>query len=250
MKKDAPTVKKRYDLIDSIRGFAIINMIAFHALYDIFQIYGNSTSFSGAAVFVWERFICVSFIIISGASFNFSRHTVRNGIIVSLCGFAVTVVTTLALPSQAVWFGILNLLGISMLICSALREVINAVPSVVGAVISFLLYALTYGVPRGYIGFFGIRLFELPQALYEYKYLSFLGFRSADFVSSDFFPIIPWLFLYVFGLFLWRIIKEREWDNYFYLKIPVLNIIGRHSLVIYLLHQPVLMLIMTIIYGY
>lgn len=249
MKKDAPTVKKRYDLIDSIRGFAIINMIAFHALYDIFQIYGDGTSFSGAAVVVWERFICVSFIIISGASFNFSRHTVRNGIIVSLCGFAVTVVTTLALPSQAVWFGILNLLGISMLICSALREVISAVPSVVGAVISFLLYALTYGVPSGYIGFLGIRFFELPQALYEYKYLSFLGFRSADFVSSDFFPIIPWLFLYVFGLFLWRIIKERKWDNYFHLKIPVLNIIGRHSLVIYLLHQPVIMLIMDLIHG-
>lgn len=250
MEKDALKNKKRYELIDSIRGFAIINMIVFHALYDIFQIYGDGTMFSAPIFAVWERFICVSFIIISGASFNFSRHTVRNGIIVSLCGFAVTIVTTLAMPSQAVWFGILNLLGISMLICSALKDIINAVPPVAGAVVSFLMYALTYGVPRGYIGFLGIRFFELPQALYEYKYLSFLGFRSVDFVSSDFFPIIPWLFLYVFGLFLWRIIKERRLDKYFYFKIPVLNIIGRHSLVIYLLHQPVLMLIMTLIYGY
>ena len=41
MNKDTLKSKKRYDLIDSIRGFAVINMVAFHALYDIFIIYGD-----------------------------------------------------------------------------------------------------------------------------------------------------------------------------------------------------------------
>lgn len=39
MNKGTLKSKKRYDLIDSIRGFAVINMVAFHALYDIFIIY-------------------------------------------------------------------------------------------------------------------------------------------------------------------------------------------------------------------
>lgn len=250
MNKDTLKSKKRYDLIDSIRGFAVINMVAFHALYDIFIIYGDGSAFTNSFFAVWERFICVSFIIISGVSFNFSNHTVRNGIIVSLCGFVVTAVTAIAIPSQVVWFGILNLLGISMLICSALKDLFNAIPTVVGAILSFMLYAVTYGVPTGYIGFLGIPIIELPSFLYEYKYLSFLGFRSYDFVSSDYFSIIPWLFMFVFGIFLWRIIKKIKWDKYFYFKIPILNVIGRYSLIIYLLHQPVIMLIMTIIYGY
>lgn len=56
--------------------------------------------------------------------------------------------------------------------------------------------------------------------------------------------------MFVFGIFLWHIIKKIKWEKYFYFKIPILNVIGRYSLIIYLLHQPVIMLIMTIIYGY
>lgn len=250
MIKDTLKNKKRYELIDSIRGFAIINMVIFHTLYDIFMIYGDGSFFTSPWCTVWERFICVSFIIISGVSFNFSHHTVRNGIIVSLCGFLVTIVTALAMPEQAVWFGILNLLGISMLICSALKNLINAVPPALGATASFLVYAVTYGVQNGYIGFLNASIFELPQALYSYKYLSFIGFRSSDFVSSDYFPIIPWIFLYIFGIFLWKIIKNRNLEKYFYFKIPILNTIGRYSLVIYLAHQPAIMLIMNVIFGY
>ncbi len=249
MKNDISKINKRYELIDSIRGFAIINMIAFHALYDIFQIYGDGILFSNAIFTVWERFICISFIVISGMSFNFSSHTVRNGIVVSMCGFLVTAVTVIAMPSQPIWFGILNLLGISMLISSALKDFIRAIPAFYGIVASFVIFAVSYGIPRGYIGFLGVPFFELPEALYQFKYLSFLGLKSYDFISYDYFPVIPWFFMYATGIFLWRIIKEKQWDEFFYLKIPVLNVIGKHSLIIYLLHQPILMLITMIIYG-
>ena len=48
MNKDTLKSKKRYDLIDSIRGFAVINMVAFHALYDIFIIYGDGSAFTNS----------------------------------------------------------------------------------------------------------------------------------------------------------------------------------------------------------
>lgn len=60
MNKDTLKSKKRYDLIDSIRGFAVINMVAFHALYDIFIIYGDGSAFTnsflpyGNALFVYR----------------------------------------------------------------------------------------------------------------------------------------------------------------------------------------------------
>lgn len=246
MKNDIPKIKKRYELIDSIRGFAVINMIAFHALYDIFQIFGDGTLFFNTSFSVWERCICISFILISGMCFNFSNHAVKNGIVVSMCGFLVTAVTVIAMPSQPIWFGILNLLGISMLICSALREFIRSIPAFIGIMASFVLFAVSYGIPKGYIGFFDVPIFEIPEAFYHFKYLSFLGLRSFDFVSYDYFPVIPWIFMYATGIFLWRIIKEKRWDKFFYFRIPILNAIGKHSLIIYIIHQPIIMLV---IYG-
>lgn len=242
-------MKKRYCLIDSIRGFALLNMILFHLLYDIFEIYGQGGWAMNTYVAAWERFICCSFIIISGISFNFSHHAYKRGIIISLCGFLVTIVTVAAIPSQAVWFGILNLLGCCMLIAQPLRVYLEKIRPIAGMAVSFVIFMLTYAVPRGYIGIFDFRLIALPDFLYGCKYLSFLGFKSADFHSTDYFPIIPWIFLFIFGYFLWRFISQRGYDKYFVYKVPVLDILGRYSLWIYLAHQPIIMAVLMIIYG-
>lgn len=230
-----------------MRGFALLNMILFHLLYDIFEIYGQGGWAQNAAVSAWERFICCSFIIISGVSFNFSRHAYRRGILINICGFIVTAVTAIAIPSQAIWFGILNLLGCSMLIAQPLRAYLKKTEPIAGAAASFVIFMLTYSVPKRYIGIFNFRLFPLPDFLYSCKYLSFLGFKSADFHSTDYFPIIPWIFLFIFGYFLWRLIEKKGFDKYFYFKIPVLDVLGRYSLWIYLAHQPVIMAVMMII---
>lgn len=238
--------KKRYHLIDSIRGFAVINMVLFHLMYDIYMIYFTNNWASQPLVILWERFICFTFILISGMSFNFSRNTWKNGIMVSLMGFVVTAVTVIAMPSQAIWFGILNLLGCSMLIASPLKVYTEKIPPLVGAAVSLLLFAITYGIPRHFIGFFSIRLVELPQSLYQCKYLAFLGFPSPDFRSTDFFPLLPWVFLFFAGVFIWKLIEKHHAEKYFEKKIPVLNVIGKYSLWIYLAHQPVIMLVLYV----
>lgn len=241
--------EQRYNLIDSLRGFAIINMVAFHLLYDIFEVYGLSQGwFSRPLTIAWERFICISFILISGISVNFSHHTLKRGIIVNLCGFAVTVVTVLAMPSQAIWFGVLNLIGCGMIFCHFLRGAFDKYNSFAGFFVSLVLYAITYGIPSGYAGFFGLRLIEMPEVLYQFKPLAFLGFPSADFISADYFPLIPWIFLFVAGYFAWKCVIRLKIENIFRIKIPVLNIIGKYSLWIYLAHQPVLMGICMVVF--
>ncbi len=243
--------KQRYYLIDALRGFSVLNMVVFHFLYDIFEIYGlNSGWYFHPLSVVWERFICVSFIVISGVSFNFSRRAYRRGIIVNLCGFVVTAVTTLVMPQQAVWFGILNFIGCTMLICQALREYLERVQPFVGIALSLVIFALTYGIPQRYMGVFAFRLFELPDWLYGFKYAAFLGFPSADFVSTDFFPLIPWIFLFLAGYFFWRCVKKVKFDDVFRVRVPMLGFIGRYSLWIYLAHQPLLIGICMIIFGF
>lgn len=233
---------KRYYLLDSLRGISIISMIAFHLCYDLFMIYGINTSwyFYPITAF-WERSICVVFILVSGMCLNFSGNGIKRGILLNLAGFAVTCVTVIAEPNQAVWFGVLNLIGCSMMIVSVLSDNLKKIRPLSGALISFLLYAVSYDVPKGYVGLFGLDIVKLPDFLYSCKCFAFLGFPSSDFFSTDFFPLIPWIFLFAAGFYLWNFIVEKNLTKYFELKIPVLDKIGRYSLWIYLAHQPIIM---------
>lgn len=240
---------KRYSLIDALRGLAIVNMVTYHFLYDLFVIFGFNTGWlAKTSTFVWEQFICFSFIIISGISFNLSKHAYKKGILLNAIGFIITIVTVIAVGEHAIWFGILNFLGCAMLILQPLKDYIQKLPPLFGTVISALLFLFLYGVPRGYLGIYTEQIFYLPDFLYQCKWLAFSGFPSADFSSADFFPIIPWIFLFLTGFFAWRLIKDFNSDRFFKIKIPVLDFIGRHSLVIYVLHQPLALLLSFGIY--
>ena len=233
---------KRYYLLDSLRGISIISMIAFHLCYALFMIYGINTSWYFYPITaVWERSICVVFILVSGMCLNFSGNGIKRGILLNLAGFAVTCVTVIAEPNQAVWFGVLNLIGCSMMIVSVLSDNLKKIRPLSGALISFLLYAVSYDVPKGYVGLFGLDIVKLPDFLYSCKYLAFLGFPSSDLFSKDFFPLNPRIFLFAAGFYLWNFIVEKNLTKYFELKIPVLDKIGRYSLWIYLAHQPIIM---------
>ena len=80
--------------------------------------------------------------------------------------------------------------------------------------------------------------------------LAVLGLPGPGFWSSDYFPLVPWVFLYLCGYFLWRLIgsRQRVMDR---LRpgIGPLALIGRHSLAVYLLHQPALMAVFTALQG-
>ncbi|MGN0507939.1 MAG: heparan-alpha-glucosaminide N-acetyltransferase [Ruminococcus sp.] len=248
MQKSLSAPSVRYHLIDALRGFALVNMVFFHLMYDIFNIFSADTGWNSEPLtIIWERFICCSFIILSGVSFNFSHHPFKRGIILNACGFLITIVTVLFIPSQAVWFGILNFLGCAMMLAYPLKAYLENIKPVIGMICSLLLFVFLYGVPEGYVGFFGIELLKLPEFLYGTKALAFIGFPSIDFQSTDYFPIIPWIFLFLSGYFAWRVIKNCNADRFFKRKIPFFDFIGRHTLIIYILHQPIIMGILEII---
>lgn len=183
---------KRYYLLDSLRGISIVSMVAFHLCYDIFMMYGLNTSwYFYPMTAVWERSICVAFILLSGMCLNFSKNGIKRGIFLNLAGFAVTCVTVIAEPNQAVWFGVLNLLGCSMMIVSVLSDSLKKISPLSGALISLLLYAVSYDLQKGYMGFFGLDIVKLPDFLYSSKYLAFLGFPSPGLCVGRLFPAYP-----------------------------------------------------------
>ncbi|MBQ3330502.1 MAG: DUF1624 domain-containing protein [Ruminococcus sp.] len=232
---------RRYSLIDAIRGIAVVNMILYHLCYDVFVAFGVwSDFFLCVPAVIWERMICFTFIIISGVSLHFTRHGFCRGIIVLLCGIATTAVTVIFTPDQAIYFGVLSFLGCAMLFTYAIRKLLDRMQPLVGVIVFFLLFMLCYGLPDGFIGLFSFPLVRLPEALYQYKWLSILGFQSKDFFSADYFPFLQWISLYLFGYQLWRLIEQRGLEKRFYRRIPFFDFIGRHSLIIYMVHQLVL----------
>ena len=250
MERQSTVSGVRYRLIDTLRGLSLLSMLAFHFCYDVFVIYGGSFEWTlHPAVAAWERSICVSFILISGMALNFSRHAYRRALIINACGLVITLVTWLFMPGQIILFGILNGIGCAMLVTQALRRRLEKCNPFAGAAVSLLLFGLSYGLPFRYFGFFEWRLCALPEALYQCPPLAALGLPADGFFSADYFPLLPWLFLFVCGFFVWRAIVRLRADRLFLRGLPVLDFIGKHTLWIYMIHQPLLMGICFLMFG-
>ena len=239
-------ISGRYDLIDALRGITIISMVLFHFSYDVCIVFGRDPGwYFRMGPHIWQQTICWSFILISGFVWSWGKEkNLRRGIFINLCGLLVTAVTVLAMPSEAIWFGVLNFIGCAVLLMIPLHHLTEKIPPYAGFFISFILFLFFRNVQMGTVGFGSLLQIRLPEALYTTKLLTPLGFPYPEFRSSDYFPILPWFFLYLCGWFGNRIfLLHPAWQKAARLHIPFLTTIGRKSIWIYLLHQPVCYLI-------
>ncbi len=243
--------KERLYWIDNLRAIAIINMVLFHAMWDLVYMYGiRADWYRGDAGFVWQQFICWTFILLSGFCSNMSRNLVRHGIIVSFWGVVIMAVTQILMPQNGIWFGVLTLLGCSSLFAAVFRKYILKIPAVTGFILSFMLFVMTYFVGDGYIKILGIKILQLPKILYQNLFTAFLGFPTATFFSTDYFPIVPWFFLFLTGVFGFRIYEKYQ-PKYLTLlnvNIPIFTKISKYSLTVYVLHQPIIYGLLEIIF--
>lgn len=230
----------RLHLIDSIRGITLISMILYHGCWDAVFLAGVDWKwYTGEPGFVWQQSICWTFILLSGFCVPFSHSTrslAKRGLLVSLCGLLVTAVTLVALPEDRVVFGVLTFIGAAMLLMVPLRSI--HVPAAAGLPVCAFLFLATRHINEGVL----LYTLQLPRALYRGYFATFLGFQDPQFFSTDYFSLIPWFFLFLCGYFLNRILTEADVLDrpIFRTKIRPLAFLGRHSLLIYLLHQPVL----------
>lgn len=214
--------KKRVAIFDILRGFMLINMVLYHIFYDMVYILGYSLPwYHSESAYLWQEIIACTFIAVSGACSVYSKNNFKRGAIVLLCAGAVTLTTSFLGSEYIVRFGILHCLGVSMILFPIIKPVLNRINPIAGLLSCTILYVIFTPIQDSY---FEINLFPL-------------GIRTAEFMSSDYFPLIPYFFVFIAGSFLGRM-KMPEWAYSFH--IPALEYLGRHSLIIYLIHQPII----------
>lgn len=240
-KEEQENVFPRYPFLDNLRGMTLLSMILYHAVWDMVYIFGAPWSwFHSRWAYLWQQSICWTFILLSGFCQGLARRPVKNGLKVFGAGLLVTAVTLVFMPAERVVFGVLTLIGSCMLLLAPMRGVLDRIPSVIGLFTGFFLFALFKGVNGGRLGFFDVGIISLPRWLYADLFTAFMGFPAADFYSTDYFSLLPWFFLYLTGYFLCRFLSRKgKLRLPAQGPLPLFAFMGRHSLVIYLLHQPV-----------
>ena len=235
----------RRDGLDTIRGLALVHMIAYHACWDIVYLFGTDWKwYRSDGAYLWQQSICWTFILLSGYCFHLGKHRLKHGLKVFGGGLLITAVTMVTMPSLPVLWGVLSLLGSAALLTIPLDKLFLKIPARVGLAASFCLFMLLRDVNAGFVGVEGARLLALPENLYANLFTAYLGFPGPGFRSSDYFALLPWVFLFWTGYFLYRLRPEDPRRGL--PRIPVVTFMGRHSLLIYLLHQPAVYAVLTV----
>ena len=235
----------RIGFLDELRGLAILLMAAYHAAFDLAQIWGVQIPFlfspwmNGlrdcfAGVFVW---VC-------GACCRFSQKGARRGLTLLGFGCILTAATWLFAPGMTILFGILHCLGVCILLFSLLRPALDKIPDWPGIPGAFLLFLALFPLPRGRLLFWRVPAFPPSFLLFA------LGLPVEEFVSGDYFPLVPWVFLFLSGSWGGRLLCRRECSFLRPVRVPFLALAGRHTLWIYLLHQPVLLVCFSVFFQF
>ena len=242
MNNAAQSGRARFWEIDVVRGVAVVMMVVYHFVFDLYFFQITDAIFTVPFWFYFQRATAGTFIVLVGVSLAIlaqraatqSRagatlfwQNVQRGLRIFGWGLVITLATRLVLgPQLAIAFGILHFIGVSVAI---------AYPFLRLRWLNLVLGLLIYGVGV----FLRQRTFDLPLLLW-------LGFEPENHVYVDYFPLLPWFGLVLIGLWLGNLLYAgstrrfalpnlAEWQP-----LRWLEWLGLHSLPLYLLHQPVL----------
>lgn len=246
--------RDRYVEIDAVRGIAVLMMILFHIVFDLSFFYGYP--FDIATGF-WRYFAYSTaslFLLIVGVSLVIShareeerlagdprRHIgiaikfLKRGVGILACGFLVTIATWLYLGEGFVIFGILHLIGVSTILS-----------------LFFFHFRKANVVIGGMLVVAGILLADAGVSLPFW--LLWLGTPPAPFTSVDYTPLVPWFGVVLIGSGLGELFYPGGKRSFGAPDLPALFIspvafLGRHSLLVYLLHQPAILLLLQLMTG-
>lgn len=235
-------MKKRIWELDVLRGVCILAMVAVHLVFDLVYIYGVLT-LEGFGQWLFDlltQWGGVLFLLISGICVTLGSHPIRRGLTVFGCGTVCTLATWLMYwlgfmdQSVIIYFGVLHCLGICMLLWPLLKRL----PA-------WALGAL--GVILAAVGLY------LPNLRVDTPWLIPLGLMYPGFASSDYFPLLPNLGFFLLGAVLGLTLYRKK--QTLLPKVNEKNVVvrffsfwGKWSLLIYLLHQPLMTVALELIF--
>ncbi len=250
------TSSRRIIFIDYIRGAALIYMVFYHILFDLAFVipteWGKAAYYANDGIVIFDT---SCFILLAGVSCAFSRSNLRRGGRLLAVALAFTAVTAFFFPGEAIYFGILHLMSVGMILFGAFDEFWQKLPAAVMIPLCGVIFTLTYPISKGFVGVKGLLEWELPSDLLLNNQLYPFGIIKAGFLSVDYVPLLPWFFLFLGGAYIGGlIVRYREkLPSFCYADpLPWLGFIGRHTLIVYILHQPIILAVlyaMNFIFG-
>ncbi len=225
------TGRKRLWEIDIIRGVALVLMVFFHFLFSLKEFYGYDVHYNQGIYYYIGKTSAILFIIISAISSSFSRNNTRRALKFFAVAAIITVVTHLYNPAFGIKFGIIHFLGLSVLLAPLFIKLNSYLLALLGILI------IAAGIYLGPIAF-------------DNNYLFLFNMTGTGWVSADYYPLFPWFGVFLYGVILGRalypaktslLISEPELRLFSFL-----GFLGRHTLIIYLIHQPLLILLIGV----
>ena len=233
--------KKHFDFLDVARGFAIFLMFVYHFSYDLNYFGFIQQSFTQDPFWISFRTIIVSlFLSIMGISLYLANYQgvrkkrfLQRLYLLLFYAALVSLGSWKMFPKAMIMFGILHFI---------------AVASVLG------LLFIRFGIFNLFLGIALIILAQIVHLpIFDQPALQWIGFTTRLPIAVDYVPLIPWFGVVLIGLYLGQLLSQRpknstliQWQG----KHPVnklLSLGGRHSLNIYMLHQPLFLGILYII---
>ena len=241
---------RRVRFFDSLRGLSVLSMAGFHLCYDLRYLAGLSLPwFQGTFQDVWRASISWVFLFLAGVMSSYSRNNYRRAAKYGLFALAIFAVTAIAAVDDAISFGIIFCMAACTLV-TAILETLRIRPGglVAGAACVAAFLTLLH-VPTGYLDL-GFTRMTLPQELYATPWLSWLGFPGPGFVSGDYYPVLPYLLMYLAGDSAGPSLKDSFCSGRIRdLGLRPLEWLGRHALLVYAAHQPVLLFVASLVSG-
>ncbi|MBQ9967296.1 MAG: DUF1624 domain-containing protein [Oscillospiraceae bacterium] len=224
-------MKERIWELDVLRGIMIWGVVVVHLLFDLDYFLGIDVVKDPTIQYCLDR--CgFLFVVLSGVSVTLGKHPIRRGLQVFGCGMLITAVTAgmyfLGFVDAfiIIYFGVLHLIGVCMLLWCLFRRL----PPWAAALLGAAFVAL------------GVALRRVQSDSF---WLVPLGVTFPGFSSSDYFPLLPHLGWFLLGASLGPLLYREKrsrlpWRSQNCLFFRFLGFCGRHSLWIYLIHQPIL----------
>lgn len=244
---------------DTVRGFSVISMIGFHACYDLAYLYGVKLNwFVSPLQDIWRASISWVFLLLAGIMCSYSRNNLRRAAKYLAVALAIYVVTSAVAVDTPISYGIIYCMGASTLVIGvANRLQRKSSPArdgmiVAGITLLLALFLLSLGIPTGTFGLgtFGGPCVRVPAALYRSGALSWLGFPGPHFASGDYYPPLPYTLLFLAGSLTGTLTREHGVPKRIAsLTCKPLEWVGRRALPIYVLHQPVVLVVLTLVFG-
>ncbi len=225
----------RFRIIDLVKGIDIILMVLFN--YSITLNYFGFINLPSGLFYqkILPMSIASVFIFVSGAAAyvsyqknnkKFTKKYFTRGLKLLFFALLITLFTYVFVPQKTVYFGIIHFFAVS----------------------SFLIPFFIKFKKLNIIATISIFLagFYLQQTEFNFSYLFWLGFVPQNLSTFDYFPLIPWMGVILLGVACGGFVVEKTADLRFKGTFSSLfEYLGRRSLTIYLIHQPLLILVLT-----